>query len=96
MKRATPQPPLSQHPQTQSPLPPGNSLPYVATTNSLAANERVVYFQVVLVQIQGEKRVAMIETFAILDDSSSDTLIRRDIAAMLCLGDANLGEVTVV
>ena len=47
---------------------------------SLAANERVVYFQVGPVQIQGENRVATIETFAILDDGSSDTLIRRDIA----------------
>ena len=46
-ERATPQPPLSQDPQTQPPLIPGNALPYVATTNSLAANERVVYFQVV-------------------------------------------------
>ena len=55
----------------------------MATTNSLAANERVVYFQVVPVQIQGENRVATIETFAILDDGSSDTLIRRDIADKL-------------
>ena len=68
----------------------------MATTNSLAANERVVYFQVVPVQIQGENRVATIETFAILDDGSSDTLIRRDIAdklnlegpeRLLCLGN---------
>ena len=42
-------------------LTPGNALPYVATTNSLAANERVVYFQVGLVQIQGENMVATIE-----------------------------------
>ena len=49
-----------------------------------------------LVQIQGENRVATIETFAILDDGSSDTLIRRDIAdklnlegpeRLLCLGN---------
>ena len=46
---------------------------------ALAANERVVYFQVVPVQIQGENRVATIETFAILDDGSSDTLIRREL-----------------
>ena len=52
---------------------------------ALAANERVVYFQVVPVQIQGENRVATIETFAILDDGSSDTLIRRDIADKLNL-----------
>ena len=46
-ERATPQPPPGQDPQTQPPLTPGNALPYVATTNSLAANdERVVYFQV--------------------------------------------------
>ena len=57
----------------------------MATTNSLVANERVVYFQVVPVQIQGENRVATIETFAILDDGSSDTLIRRDIADKLNL-----------
>ena len=63
---------------------------------ALAANERVVYFQVVPVQIQGENRVATIETFAIVDDGSSDTLIRRDIAdklnlegpeRLLCLGN---------
>ena len=56
----------------------------------------MVYFQVVPVQIQGENRVATIETFAILDDGSSDTLIRRDIAdklnlegpeRLLCLGN---------
>ena len=52
---------------------------------ALAANERVVYFQVVPVQIQGENRVATIETFAIVDDGSSDTLIRRDIADKLNL-----------
>ena len=95
-ERATLQPPPSQDPQTQPPLTPGNALPYVATTNSLAANERVVYFQVVPVQIQGEDRDATIETFAILDDGSSDTLIRRDIAdklnlegpeRLLCLGN---------
>ena len=86
----------SQDPQTQPPLTPGNTLPYVATITSLAANERVVYFQVVPVQIQGENRVATIEMFAIVDDGSSDTLIRRDIAEklnlegperLLCLGN---------
>ena len=86
----------SQDPQTQPPLTPGNILPYVATITSLAANERVVYFQVVPVQIQGENRVATIEMFAIVDDGSSDTLIRRDIAEklnlegperLLCLGN---------
>ena len=95
-ERATPQPPPSQDPQTQPPLTLGNALPYVATPNSLAAKERVVYFKVVPVQIQGENRVATIETFAILDDGSSDTLIRRDIAdklnlegpeRLLCLGN---------
>ena len=95
-ERATPQPPPSQDPQTQPPLTLGNVLPYVATPNSLAAKERVVYFKVVPVQIQGENRVATMETFAILDDGSSDTLIRRDIAdklnfegpeRLLCLGN---------
>ena len=79
-ERATPQPPPSQDPQTQPPLTLGNALP----------------FKVVPVQIQGENRVATIETFAILDDGSSDTLIRRDIAdklnfegpeRLLCLGN---------
>ena len=93
---ATSQPPLSQNPETQPPLTPGNALPYVATTNFLAANERVAYIQVVPVQIQGENRVVTIETFAILDDGSSDTLIRKDIAdklnqerpeRLLCLGN---------
>ena len=82
--------------QTQPLLTLGNALPYVATTNSLAANERLVYFQVVPVQIQGENRVATIETFATLDDGSSDTLIRRNIPnklnlkgleRLLCLGN---------
>ena len=95
-ERATPQPLPSQDPQTQPLLTLGNALPYVATTNSLTANERMVYFQVFPVQIQGENRVATIETFAILDDGSSDTLIRRDIAdklnlegpeRLLCLGN---------
>ncbi|XP_044174376.1 uncharacterized protein LOC122958005 [Acropora millepora] len=95
-ERAKPQPPLTQNAQTQPALIPGNAQPYVATTNSLAANERVVYFQVVPVQIQGENGVATIETFAILDDGSSDTLIRKDIAdklnlegpeRLLCLGN---------
>ena len=100
-ERATPQPPPSPDPQTQPLLTLGNAPPYVATPNSLAARERVVYFQVVPVQIQGEHRVATIETFAILDDGSSDTLIRRDIAdklnfegpeRLLCLGNIeNIG-----
>ena len=86
----------NQDPQTQPPQTTGNALLHVATTNSLAPNERVVYFQVVSVQIQGENGVATIETFAILDDGSSDTLIRRDIAdklnlegskRLLCLGN---------
>lgn len=86
----------NQDPQMQPPQTTGNALPHVATTNSLAANERVVYFQVVPVQIRGENGVATIETFAILDDGSSDTLIRRDIAdklnlegseRLLCLGN---------
>ena len=68
----------------------------MATTNSLTANNRVVYFQVVPVKIQGENGVAVIQTFAILDNGSSDTLIRRDIAdklnlegpeRLLCLGN---------
>jgi len=42
-ERATPQPPLRQNPQTQPLLTSGNALPYMATTNFLAANERVVY-----------------------------------------------------
>ena len=76
-------------------------LPYVAATNSLTANDRVVYFQVVPVKIQGENGVAVIETFAILDDGSSGTLIRRDIAdklnlegpeQMLCLGNIENNE----
>ena len=80
-----PQQPPSQDPQTQPPQTPHNSLPHVAATNSLTANDRVVYFQVVPVKIQGENGVAVIETFGILDDGSSDTLIRRDIADMLNL-----------
>ena len=68
----------------------------MATTNSLAANERVAYIQVVPVQIQAENRVAKIEMFAILDGGSSDPLIRKDIAdklnqegpeRLLCLGN---------
>ena len=68
----------------------------MAATNSLTANDRVVYFQVAPVKIQGEICVAVIETFAILDDGSSDMLIRRDIADklnleglehLLCLGN---------
>ena len=56
----------------------------------------MVYLQVVPVKIQGENGVGAIETFAILDDGSSDTLIRRDIAdklnlegpeQLLCLGN---------
>ena len=95
-ERAAPQAPPSQDPPTPPLQIPENAPPYVATTNSLAANERVVYFQVVPVQIQGENGVAGIETFAILDDGSSDTLIRRDIAdklnlegqeRLLCLGN---------
>ena len=74
-----------QDPQTQPPRTPDNPLPYVAATNSLTANDRVVYFQVVPVKMQGENGVAVIETFAILDDGSSDTLIRRDIADKLNL-----------
>ncbi|PFX27139.1 hypothetical protein AWC38_SpisGene8168 [Stylophora pistillata] len=95
-ERATPQPPLSQDPQAQPPLFPGNVLTKVATTNSPAANERVVYFKVVPVQIQGENGKAMIETFAFLDHGSSDTLIKKDTAdklnlegpeRLLCLGN---------
>ena len=86
----------SQEPQTQPSWTPDNPLPYVAATNSLTANDRVVYFQVVPVKIQDENWVAVIETCAILDDSSSDTWIRRDIAdkpnlegpeQLLCLGN---------
>ena len=91
-----PQQPPNQEPQIQHPRIPDNPVPYVAATNSLTANDRVVYFQVVPVKIQGENGVAVIETFAILDDGSSDTLIRRDIAGklnlegpeqLLCLGN---------
>lgn len=94
--RAAPQQPPSQDPQTQPPQTPGNALPYVISTNSLLANDRVVYFQVVPVQIQGKNGEATIEMFAILDDGSSDTLIRREIAdklnlegpeRLLCLGN---------
>ena len=49
-ERPAPPPPPSQGPQTQPPETPGNTMPYVVTTNSLAANERVVYFHVVPVQ----------------------------------------------
>jgi len=68
----------------------------LAATNSLTGNDRVVYFQVVPVKIQGENGVAVIQTFAIQDDGSSDTLIRRDLAdelnlegpeQLLCLGN---------
>ena len=85
-----------QDPQTQPPRTPDNPLPYVTATNSLTANDRVVYFQVVPVTIRGENGVAVIETFAILDDGSSDTLIKRDFAdklnlegpeQLLCLGE---------
>ena len=58
---------------------------YVAATNSLRIMDRSVYFQVVPVQIQGKDGVAPINTFAILDDGSSDTLIRQDIADQLQL-----------
>jgi len=73
----------------------------VAATNSLTANDRLVYFQVVPVKIQGENGVAVIETFAILDDGSSHTLIRRHIAdklnlegpeQLLCLGNIENNE----
>ena len=69
----------SHDPQTQSPRSPDNPLPYVAATNSLTTNDRVVYFQVVPVKIQGENGVAVSETFAILDDGSSDTLIEETL-----------------
>ena len=60
---------------------PNCGLPYVATTNSLAANERVVD----PVQIKGENMVVAIKPFDILDEGSSFTLIRRDIADKLNL-----------
>ena len=59
----TPQQLPSQDPQTQSPRTPDNPLLYVATTNSLTANDRVVYFQVVPVKIQSGNGVAVIETY---------------------------------
>ena len=92
------QPPIQNSqihlPQTADNTP--EDLPHVASTNSLTISNRVVYFQVVPVRIQGENGVAPIDTFAILDDGSSDTLIRRDIAnklkldgpeRLLCLGN---------
>ena len=75
----------SQDPQTQPPHTAHNPVPYVATTNSPRATEKVVYFQVVSVKIQGENGVAVIETFVIPDDGSSDTLTGRDIADKLNL-----------
>lgn len=83
--RAAPQQPPSQYPQTQAPQTPADTPLFVVTANSLTTNDRVVYFQVFPVQIQGENGVAAIDTFAILDDGSSDTLIRRDIADKLKL-----------
>ena len=94
-ERARQQPP-SQDLQTQSPWTQDDPLPYMAATNSLTTHDRVVYFQVVPVKIQGENGVVVIETFAIPDDGSSDTLIGRDIAdklnlegpeQLLCLGN---------
>ena len=56
----------------------------------------MVYFQVVPVKILGENGVAVIETFAILDNGNLDILITRDTAEklnlerpeqLLCLGN---------
>ena len=57
----------------------------MATSCTPRVTDRVVYFQVVPVKIHGENGVAPIDTFAILDDGSSDTLIREDIADKLKL-----------
>ena len=75
----------SQDLQTQPLQTPHNLLPYVAASNSPTANDRVVYFQVVPVKIQGENGVAVIGAFVILDDGSSDTLTGREIADKLNL-----------
>jgi hypothetical protein len=47
--------------------------------------KKTVYFQIVPVRIEGVKGAGPVETYAILDAGSSDTLIRRDIADALRL-----------